>query len=276
MSRERVLELEAGEMALTVHPDRGGRLGSLEIDGEHVLQRHPSPNSLLWGCYPMAPWAGRVRRGRFAVDGTTHRLAIDAPPHALHGTVHDTEWEVVDAGRNHCELRCRLDRTGNWALGGIAHQHIVLDPDGVTLLLSVTATSDRMPAVVGWHPCFTPPRSADLHFAAMYERDDEGIAVDRRRRPDPLPWQGTTCDDCFTQPLVAPTLHYPRFDLRIDSDCDHWVVFDGAADALCVEPQSGPPDAFNLGTATMLEPGDLLQRTMRITRTAPGAPPASR
>ena len=35
-------------------------------------------------------------------------------------------------------------------------------------------------------------------------------------------------------------------------------------DITCVEPQSGPPDAFNIGGATRLEPGDLLQRHMSI------------
>jgi aldose 1-epimerase len=276
MSRERVLELEAGDARLTVHPDRGGRVGSLRVGGVELLQSQPAPNALLWGSYPMAPWAGRVRGATFEFDGVRHRLPIDAPPHALHGTVHDAEWEVVDAGRDHCELRCRLDRTGGWTLGGVAHQHVVLDVTGVTFVLSVAATTDRMPAVMGWHPCFTPPLGVDLHFSRMYERDDEGIATARCSTPLPLPWEGAVCDDCFTEPLPPLTLHYPGLDLRITSDCDHWVVFDGAATALCVEPQSGPPDAFNLGTAAILEPGDLLQRTMRWHWTTPGAPPTGR
>ncbi|MEY4176348.1 MAG: hypothetical protein RI900_3513, partial [Actinomycetota bacterium] len=43
-----------------------------------------------------------------------------------------------------------------------------------------------------------------------------------------------------------------------------WVVYDEQPGLLCVEPQSGPPDAFNIGGATRLEPGELLQRTMTI------------
>jgi aldose 1-epimerase len=42
------------------------------------------------------------------------------------------------------------------------------------------------------------------------------------------------------------------------------VVYDEQPGLLCVEPQSGPPDAFNIGGATRLEPGELLQRTMTI------------
>jgi len=36
-----------------------------------------------------------------------------------------------------------------------------------------------------------------------------------------------------------------------------------------VEPQSGPPDAFNIGGATRLEPGAILQRTMTLTWARP-------
>jgi aldose 1-epimerase len=214
---------------------------------------------MLWGSYPMAPWAGRVRHGRFRFDGIEHRLPIDAPPHAIHGTAHLDRWDVVDAGRDHCELQCDL----RWQFGGIAHQHLVLRPDGLVMLLAVAATTQRMPAVLGWHPCFHPPDAARLHFGAMYRRDDEGIPSGELVPPPPSPW-----DDCFVRPQQALTMRYGSpvdgLEVRLDSDCDHWVVFDELPDALCVEPQSGPPDAFNLGTAAVLEPGELLQRRFEI------------
>jgi aldose 1-epimerase len=34
-------------------------------------------------------------------------------------------------------------------------------------------------------------------------------------------------------------------ELTIESDCPDWVVFTVPDDALCVEPQTAPPDAFN-------------------------------
>lgn len=258
MAREPVIELEAGDAQVEVLPHAGGRVGRLRVGDLDLLRSDPAPTTLLWGCYPMVPWAGRVRHGEFSFDDATYRLPLDAPPHAIHGTGHLAAWEVVDAGRDHCELRCTLD----WPFGGTAHQHVVLRPDGLTLLLSVLA-AERMPAVVGWHPCFHPPQSADLRFGRMYRRDGEGIAVADLVPPPPHPW-----DDCFVEPLGPPTLTFARPGGRpderlvvvLDSDCDHWVVFDELPDAVCVEPQSAPPDAFNLGTAHVLEPGDLLQR----------------
>jgi aldose 1-epimerase len=45
------------------------------------------------------------------------------------------------------------------------------------------------------------------------------------------------------------------------SDCTHLVVYDQPAHALCVEPETGPPDAFNLGLAAVVAPGRPLVAT---------------
>jgi aldose 1-epimerase len=44
-------------------------------------------------------------------------------------------------------------------------------------------------------------------------------------------------------------------ELTIESTCDHVVVYEMRPEAVCVEPQTGPPDAFNLGSAAVVEPG---------------------
>ena len=76
----------------------------------------------------------------------------------------------------------------------------------------------------------------------MYRRDEFGVPTGALVEPTDGPW-----DDCFvdTGPVVLALR--PRSRRRVtSSDCDHWVVFDEPADATCVEPQSGPPDGFNL------------------------------
>jgi aldose 1-epimerase len=42
--------------------------------------------------------------------------------------------------------------------------------------------------------------------------------------------------------------------VTIESSCPELVVFDERDDAVCVEPQTHPPDALNLGAA-LVEPG---------------------
>lgn len=120
---------------------------------------------------------------------------------------------------------------------------------------------------IGWHPWFRKPSSVTFHPDAMYERDEIGLPTGRLVDPSPGPW-----DDCFinTSPV---TLHYddapidtvqpPVTTLTLSSDCDHWVIYDEPPHGTCVEPQSGPPDAFNVRPrlVTATHP---LRRTMNI------------
>jgi aldose 1-epimerase len=117
-----------------------------------------------------------------------------------------------------------------------------------------------MPASIGWHPWFVKPDRVDLRFARMYLRDDDYITDGRiAEPPPPPPW-----DDCFEEPLETPRVWIGGLEVSISSDCEFWVVYDMPAHATCVEPQSATPDAFNLGGATRLEPGEELRRTMTI------------
>ncbi|MFM2070789.1 MAG: hypothetical protein RLZZ623_1052 [Actinomycetota bacterium] len=250
-----MIELEAGDAFVDVDPDAGGRVARLRVGQLDLLQRDRARGPMLWGSFPMVPWAGRVRNGRFEFDDMVHQLPINLPPHAIHGTAFETPWEVVDAGLDYCELRTPLA----WEFGGTAHQHLTLVPGGLTCILTVYAVQKAMPAVIGWHPCFHKPLVADLAFARMYTRDPAGMAIAELVGPAPHPW-----DDCFVQPTAPLRLHFPGLTLSVESDCDHWVVYDEQADMTCVEPQSGPPDGFTIGGAARLEPGEMLQRHMSL------------
>ena len=62
----------------------------------------------------------------------------------------------------------------------------------------------------------------------------------------------------------TPTIVFAD-DARITmvSDCDHWVIYDMPKHALCVEPQSGPPDGFTLAPH-VVAPQSPLRRTMKL------------
>jgi galactose mutarotase-like enzyme len=91
----------------------------------------------------------------------------------------------------------------------------------------------------------------------MYLRDADGIATDRLVAPPPGPW-----DDCFTDLRRPPVLRWPGFlELTVESDCPDWVVYTFPEDALCVEPQTAPPDALNTDPTVVL-PGRPLSAEM--------------
>jgi galactose mutarotase-like enzyme len=249
------LVLEAGSARLVVSPADGGRVASLRLDGRELIAR-VDEGPIWWGSYPMAPFAGRIRRGEFTFRGRRYRLPLNMAPHAIHGVVFDRPWEVT--GPDSIEVRLGEP----WPFAGTVAQRFELEPDRLRVSLELAA-DEPMPAWMGWHPWFRrrlddgPEVELAFEPGSMFERDAEGIPSGRLVRPTAGPW-----DDCFRELASDPRLSWPGGpELTISSSCDDWVVFNQRDDALCVEPQSAPPDAVNL-EPTVVEPGEPLVVTM--------------
>jgi galactose mutarotase-like enzyme len=248
------LSAGAGATSAVVDPHAGGRIERLVVENLDLLVP-PEVNDHDYGCFPMAPWAGRVRRGMFTFDGDEHQLPLNKPPHAIHGTVRNEAWTVEEQSHSTVVLATKLHEP--WPFRGEVRQRMSLLPDALALEMEVHAVDEPMPATCGWHPWWSrevargEPVEVELHASRMYERDDEGIPTGELVPIHPPPW-----DDCFTD------LHQPAVILRwpgaavvtIESDCPCVVVFTEPEHAVCVEPQSGPPDALNLDPH-VVEPG---------------------
>ena len=253
------IELAASKAAVRLDPGSGGRVASLELDGVELLAPRHGDDWLTWGCYPMVPWAGRVRDGRFEFDGQEYQLELDLPPHAIHGVGYRGEWKATGPGALH------LDLEGLWPFGGWVEQRVDLTGQSLALSMSMRATR-RMPIIVGWHPCFRRQLSrggqAELSFNGgyMWQRDDVGIPTGERVPIPPSPW-----DDCFGGVAEPPVVRWPGFgSIWLESNMTSWVVYDERPDLVCVEPQSDAPDAFNR-EPKILEAGETLDVWMRIS-----------
>lgn len=255
--------LEAGDARVVVRPDAGARIGSLEVAGRELLVTGSPDGPIYWGTYPMAPWAGRIRDGRFTFAGREHQLPLAMPPHAIHGVVFDRPWTVTDQARERAMLAIELD--DRWPFRGRVRQQVTLMADGLETVLALEA-EESMPVTMGWHPWFrrrigspeTDP--VRLHFDPdrMLVRDPTGIPTGELVAPTSGPW-----DDAFTNLRANPVLEWPgQLRLEISSTCRWWVAYTQPVDALCVEPQSGPPDAANLAPA-VVEAGETLEHSMR-------------
>lgn len=238
----------------------GARLSSLRVDGrERLVTRRRGSAATAWGAYPMVPFAGRVRAGRFTHDGTSYQLPLNHGVHAIHGTVFDRSWSTIERSPNHAVLVAPLGP--RWPFGGSVRHEIELDGSTRTVVctLTVSTISGSMPAQVGWHPWFLRPATLEVDFAEMYLRDDQHVPDGRRAAPTGGPW-----DDCFVGPRRTPAVVFgDGARVEIESDCDHWVVYDMPTHALCVEPQSGPPDGFTLAPL-VVTPDSPLRRTMKL------------
>lgn len=253
-----MVELRAGSARVVLDEVHGGRIERCTVEGLDLLVP-PELDERNYGAFPMAPWAGRLRHGVFRFDGVDYALPCNRPPHAIHGLVRDRRWRVEEASATTAVLAVALDPP--WPFGGRVVQRVELDPDALSLTLEVHAGACPMPAACGWHPWWyrTPapsvaPLEVELHADVLYEKDREGIPTGELIRVAPPPW-----DDCFTE-LGAPVavLTWPgAAAVTIDTDSPCVVVFTEPEHAICVEPQSGPPDAFNVDPS-VVTPGSPL------------------
>lgn len=227
-----------GNCTLQVDLTHGGRIMSLRIGGSEVLvDRTDDP--LTWGCYPMVPFAGRIRNGALSFDGSTYALPHTLGPHAMHGYGFTSAWTQLD------DAAIRLDFSEPWPFGGAATQRFVLEDERLVVHMTIDA-DERQPINIGWHPWFRRNIDGlgdlDLTFepGLMYERDSTGIPTGRTLVPSDGPW-----DDCFTGMRSNPVLRWGTLALTLSSTADHWVVYDEPSHAVCVEPQTGPPNDAN-------------------------------
>ena len=209
-----MLTLTSDDLAVTLDPLNGGRIASIVAFGEdRLVSEVPRPSS--WGAFPMVPWAGRIKYGKFTFDGVDYEMPINHPPHAMHGTAYTSQWEAIGPDT------MRLELGDPWPFGGYAIHHAVVEGATARFQLEVHAGDRPMPAMAGWHPWYRKPVELTFTAAQMYEKDDEDIPTGRLVDPPPGPW-----DDTFTGLAGPPVLRWPDgVTLTVTSTCDHWVIF---------------------------------------------------
>jgi len=254
--------LTSRRAVLDVDPDDGGRWTSLEVDGLELLAGadvEGVPAGVQRGCFAMAPFAGRIGHGVLTHGGRTWQLPCNAPPHAIHGHVFDRPWVVDGEG----VLSTRL--SDPWPFAGTVRQELVLTDSGLDARLVLHAEQE-MPATLGYHPWFGRqlarggPVELHLEPVEQYETDDEALPTGQLVTPTGGPY-----DDCFLGMSQPPRLVWPgALALTLESSDDHWVVFDELPGVVCVEPQTGPPDAVALGRADVVPAGGQLVLELRL------------
>ncbi|MCG8966043.1 aldose 1-epimerase [Streptomyces sp. CL12-4] len=250
MSNEPIT-LTAGDAEAIVLPGNGGRIGGLRVGGTELLRQGDR-----YGCFPMVPWCGRIREGRFRDGAAVHQMPLNSPPHAIHGTARDGAWRTARVTGN--EAVITYDLVDPWPYSGRVTQVVALAEDALTLRMSVETYESSFPAQIGWHPWFNRTLDgADVAIAFdpawQEERGDDHLPTGNRTDPKPGPW-----DDCFGMPDgVDVTLTWPgRLELKVTSPEQWAVVYDEQEAAVCVEPQTGPPNGLNTlpRLVTPLEP----------------------
>ena len=81
------------------------------------------------------------------------------------------------------------------------------------------------------------------------------------QRPIPAgPW-----DHCFVDLARPPRVRWPgALEVTIESDASFYVCYTEPTHAVCVEPQTGPPDGLNTGHHFVVAPGRPLEAAMAL------------
>ncbi len=173
------LELHSEALTVQVAPNAGGRIAQLICDdAEWLCGPDIDSAAIAWGSYPMLPWAGRIRKGRFRFNGRQWQLPANLGAHAIHGIGFMRPWQVEAHSPTRLELSLQLPSDDTWPFGGTARQRFIVSNRTLRLELSLRAAEQAMPwPVLGWHPWFLKPEQIDFAPTACYPRDTQGIAT---------------------------------------------------------------------------------------------------
>ena len=91
--------MDGGEISLEIDVDQGARISSIrfrEIECAVPFRGQ----TLTWGWYAMAPWAGRIKNGLVTdKGGKSYQLPTNlTPPHAIHGFTLTAPWQELGTG----------------------------------------------------------------------------------------------------------------------------------------------------------------------------------
>lgn len=222
---------------------RGGRISSVKWNEiEFALAQREDP--MNWGWFAMVPWAGRINKGLIR-DAAGIEFVLPThwdPPHAEHGYGFVSPWEST--GPNGSRLAMPAPYAPSYA-----EQTIAVSGNTLTWSLDYFANGCTLPAWVGFHPWLprkiSNGRECELVFSPtkMLLRGKDGIPTGDLVDIPPEPW-----DDAFFGVAKSPIVRWGNSaQIEIKSSVPWWVVYNEDPLAICVEPQTAPPDAANLG-----------------------------
>lgn len=255
------LTVSAQDVDLVIDPEFGGRCVSWRVGGIELLVTEAA-SAVAYGMYPMAPWAGRLADDAVCFADSRWPMPVSHEGRALHGIVLDRPMKVIESTPDRVVLERALGDPWPWA--GTVRVVWQVHPMGVDLHLEVSSDEQPFPAVAGWHPWFrrrlgvgdaliwTFPEEESWRLAERgsgHELTGRFVSVDASDGP---------FDDAFHVGSGRARIDWPHaLTIDVQSSHDWFVVYDERPDAVCIEPQSGPPNGINepaLAPVTVVAP----------------------
>jgi aldose 1-epimerase len=291
-----------GSLAVGIVPGAGGSLSRLRVKTANhwcdiLRPACPGPQplapSLGMACFPLVPYCGRLRHGRFPFDGRTvvHRLNAAPEPHSSHGDGFTASWSLVSHEMHRAVLR--FETSAAAALHYECTETIAVRPGRVDITLAARNLESRpIPMELGFHPYFANRAGARLTalLATQTFWDSElmpvstgpnglqrelaaGIAAGRLPEAAEFgQWDGKALIEWPTSGVgVRLNTQPPLANVVI------WTP--ACEDFFCFEPLSHPTDSFNrclsdpaIPAPTRLLPGETREQTCSMQVFISGVP----
>lgn len=279
-----MIGLERGSWRLTVRPELGCSVASLTRGGRDVLRPAPegATDILETACFPLVPYANRIARGRFSLDGQRVTLPVldRFAPHALHGDGWLQPWSPLERSETSASFVYRQEG-GAWPWPYEAVQTFTLTGSGLHIDLSVLNVAETpMPAGLGFHPYFPVGDQTRLSLqAGAVWAIDSGLIPTAPVSPagvfdwstGPRAAEAPFVDHCYAGWDGSARLSEPGRTITITASPNAgWAhVYAPGQAFCCVEPVTHRPDAIHApdGEASglaVLAPGRALSMWMEI------------
>lgn len=264
--------LRAGALALDLAPGVGASIARFR-HGDFDLTRPLEPGAIAernpraTGGFPMIPFAGRIREGRFPLGGRQHQLALNfgTHPHAIHGNAWQRVWRV--GARDGAAATLLLDHdpardgAGAWPFAYRASLRYALAGGTMSVDMALeNRDREAWPAGMGLHPYFnrTPEVTLRANVTGMWKASDTLIPLEHVKVPEQFDFartkamDGLRSDGVFTGWDGRAEITWPAQRLRMTitapPSLGTLVVYSpDTPKVLCVEPQSHVPNAVNTG-----------------------------
>ncbi|MFE4107788.1 aldose epimerase family protein [Almyronema epifaneia] len=272
-----VLRDQAADARLEIVTERGGLVSHWQLQGRDVLyfdaERFADASKSVRGGIPILfPICGNLPDNTYTLDGQNYPLK-------QHGFARDLAWEVSDRGTDqsaHLTLILNSNEETQQVYPFDFQLAFTYRLQGNTLTIEqqVTNRSDQpMPFSLGLHPYFLTTDKSQLKFEIPSNRYQDQISKDIHTFNGEFDWTAAEIDIAFfnlERPSAVVTNYEQETRLTLEwSEAYPVLVFWTVAgkDYYCLEPWTGPRNAFNTGDHLITLPPHATQ-TLQVKLTA--------
>jgi aldose 1-epimerase len=252
----------------------GGGLQELVLDNASLIKPSMDGHKTHGGMAILAPFANRIRSGKYCFMGREYVLPVNSEGNAIHGFAKDSTFKMLKRNESYCRIRSDLTGEGfPWTIRLDVTYAIRADRFRCVVVARNLSDSPA-PFQIGLHPYFafsdfwslgSDLPGALLHYTDKYFPDGSSMLM------DPFLVESLTAenlDNTFMQTgnLIFTTEKRKVFIER--KNFNYLVLYNGTYTggiSVAIEPMSAPPDTFNneIGLVTIL-PGSAFRASLSI------------